>query len=229
MSEILKTDKIRVNYKNICEGRKLLQEIKDESLKVIFFDPQYRGILDKLAYGNEGEGRGKGRSDREQMTEEDIQEFLREIIRCLKPSGYLFLWIDKFHLVEGVQSWFQDYEDIMQNVDLIVWDKQKLGMGYRTRRISEYCLVIQKQPVKAKETWVLHDIPDVWSETAYRNHPHAKPIELQKQLIMATTDEGDYVCDPASGGYSVFNACQETMRNFIGGDIEFGDDFVEFD
>ena len=32
-----------------------------------------------------------------------------------------------------------------------------------------------------------------------------------------------FVCDPASGGYSVFQACLETGRNFIGCDIEFGD------
>jgi site-specific DNA-methyltransferase (adenine-specific) len=47
-------------------------------------------------------------------------------------------------------------------------------------------------------------------------------VELQKQLILATTKKGDFVCDPASGGYSVLKACIEIKRNFIGGDIEFG-------
>jgi site-specific DNA-methyltransferase (adenine-specific) len=116
----------------------------------------------------------------------------------------------------------------MHTVDMVVWDKKKMGLGYRTRRQTEYLLVVQKEPIKVKGTWELHDIPDIWVEQAYRNHPHAKPIELQKQLIMATTEEGDFVCDPASGGYSVFNACQETMRNFVGGDIEFGDDYADF-
>lgn len=54
------------------------------------------------------------------------------------------------------------------------------------------------------------------------SHADTKPIELQKQLILAVTNEGDFVCDPASGGYSVFEACKQTKRNFIGGDIEFG-------
>ena len=43
-------------------------------------------------------------------------------------------------------------------------------------------------------------------------------------LIEATTDKGDWVLDPASGGYSVFEACKLSGRNFIGGDIEFGDE-----
>ena len=51
-------------------------------------------------------------------------------------------------------------------------------------------------------------------------HPHSKPIELQKRLIVATTEEGDYVLDPCSGGYSVLEACQSLNREFIGCDIE---------
>ena len=100
----------------------------------------------------------------------------------------------------------------------------KIGMGYRTRRKSEYLVIIQKSPRQAKSTWTLHNIPDVWDEKILdKNHTHAKPIELQKQLILATTNENDLVLDPASGGYSVFRACKETNRNFIGCDLEFGE------
>lgn len=42
-------------------------------------------------------------------------------------------------------------------------------------------------------------------------------------LIEATTDENDFVLDPAPGGYSIFSACKNTKRNFVGGDIEFGE------
>ena len=34
-------------------------------------------------------------------------------------------------------------------------------MGYRTRRKSEYCLVLQKVPLRAKGVWRSHNIPDV--------------------------------------------------------------------
>ena len=61
-------------------------------------------------------------------------------------------------------------------------------------------------------------------EKVVKTHPHSKPIELQKQLILATTAEGDWILDPASGGYSVLNACEGLNRNFIGGDIEYGED-----
>ena len=214
------------NKKLNIDGVELLKQIPDKSLKVTFFDPQYRGILDKLSYGNEGKSRGKDRSDLPQMSEDIIKTFLKEIERVLAPSEYLFLWVDKFHLVEGVNSWISNLN--MEIVDLITWNKMKIGMGYRTRRKSEYLLVIQKLPKKAKSTWVLHNIPDVWDEKVVKTHTHSKPIELQKQLILATTNDGDLVCDPASGGFSVFEACKLTNRNFIGGDLVFGTEFPIF-
>lgn len=213
---------VKINYKNRIDGIELLNHIQEASLKIVFFDPQYRGILDKLSYGNEGKRRGKKRSNLTQMSEQTIVEFLTEIERVLSPSGYLFLWVDKFHLVEGVKSWFNDLPS-MQTVDMITWNKMKMGMGYRTRRQCEYLIVLQKTPLLAKSTWTLHNIPDVWNEKTYKIHPHSKPIELQKQLILATTNEGDFVCDPAAGGYSVFEAAKLVKRNFIGGDIEFGE------
>lgn len=220
--DVLKSDVFKMNKKNKADGLKLLAEINDEMVSVAFFDPQYRGILDKLKYGNEGKERGKARSSLIQMNEDTIIEFIKEINRVLKKSGHLFLWVDKFHLCQGVLQWFVDTE--LNLVDMIVWDKGKIGMGYRTRRKSEYLIVFQKSPVKAKGCWINHSIPDVWVEKVIKNHPHSKPIELQRTLIEATTVDGDIVLDPASGGYSVLEACNQLGRSFIGGDIEYGED-----
>ncbi|MGM9809048.1 MAG: DNA methyltransferase [Bacilli bacterium] len=175
-----------------------------------------------MSYGNEGKSRGKARCSLTQMSEDIIISFINEINRVLKDSGHLFLWVDKFHLCQGVLEWFTKTD--LNLVDMIVWDKGKIGMGYRTRRKSEYLIVFQKSPVKAKSCWTDHSIPDVWEEKTEKVHPHSKPIELQRRLIAATTTEGDVVLDPASGGYSVFEACKLIQRDFIGGDIEYGED-----
>ena len=209
---------MKTNCKNKADGIKLLKELENNSIKAAFFDPQYRGVLDKLSYGNEGKNRGKQRSALPQMDEQTIKNFLTEIERVLMQSAYLFLWADKFHLCEGVKNWFTQLETL-KIVDLITWDKQKIGMGYRTRRKAEYLVVIQKKPILAKATSKIHNITDVWQEKVKKTHAHSKPIELQKQLILATTNESDLVCDPAAGGYSVLEACKQTNRTFIGCDI----------
>lgn len=205
---------------DIC-GLELLKKIEDFSIALCFFDPQYRGVLEKLNYGNEGE-RQKGRTKLIQMSEEVIINFIKEIDRTLKKSAYLMLWVDKFHLCEGINTWLKSTN--LQIVDLITWDKGKMGMGYRTRRQSEYLLILQKKPLKAKDTWRLHNIRDVWSEKIPPNeikiHPHAKPKGLQSVLIESCTNIGDIVLDPAAGSFSVFECCRNLQRNFIGSNLK---------
>ena len=142
MSVLREHSKYLMNAKNNADGLELMASINDCCVSTAFFDPQYRGILDKLKYGNEGVSRGKARSSLPQMDEEIIISFINEINRVLKSSGHLFLWVDKFHLCQGVLDWFLDTS--LNLVDMIVWDKGKIGMGYRTRRKSEYLIVFQK-------------------------------------------------------------------------------------
>lgn len=214
------SDSDLLNKKLNLDGIDLLSRIKDESIKLSFFDPQYRGVLDKLKYGNEGE-RQKGRVELIQMDENLIKNFIIEINRILSKSGYLFLWVDKYHLCNGIDKWIEETK--LKIVDLITWDKGRIGMGYRTRRRSEYLLILQKDPIKAKETWKHHNIPDVWSESLDREttklHPHVKPLGLIKSLIQCCSHEQDYILDPASGSFKVLEACSLTNRNFIGTDL----------
>ena len=210
------------NKRNKMNGLALLSELADASTKTVFFDPQYRGVLDYLNYGDEG-ARQKGRCALPQMTEEDIMSFIWQINRAMVPSGHLFLWLDKFHLCEGVSDWFKKTD--LKPVDLIVWDKGRIGMGYRSRRRSEYLCVLQKAPLKVRGAWQDHGIPDVWQEKVSRSgHPHNKPVELERRLILATTHAGDVVLDPAAGGYSVLEACVQAGRDFLGCDLVFGEE-----
>ena len=200
------------------DGLDFLAQLPDASIAATFFDPQYRGVLDKLSYGNEGVLRGKQRSALPQMSSETIAEFIRGIDRVLGPSGHLFLWIDKFHLCSGIDEWTEG--TTLETVDLITWNKGRIGMGYRTRRTAEYLIVLQKAPKRAKGIWTRHNIPDVWAEKAPTlKGVHPKPVELQRVLIEATTAPDDPVLDPAAGSFSVLKACQLAGRMFVGCDV----------
>lgn len=215
--DILKDSTIKFNQPNCLDGLTLLSSIVDATIKVTFFDPQYRGVLDKMKYGNEG-SRQKKRHNLSAMNEDMIISFIKHIDRVLMPSGHLFLWVDKFHLCEGIAKWLLDTN--LQIVDLITWDKQTFGMGYRTRRCCEYLIVLQKKPIKAKGHWNLHNIKDIYSgKILNKIHTHQKPLELQKQLILSTSDVGDIVLDPAAGSYGVMEAAHHTKRFFLGCDL----------
>ncbi len=211
-------NKLQFNTKLKMEGLAFLANLGNEDISTCFFDPQYRGILDKMKYGNEGENRGKARRSLAQMSEETITQFLQEINRVLKQSGHLFLWIDKYHLCTGIESWLRGTS--LEIVDLITWNKGRMGMGYRTRRCCEYLIVIQKSPKKAKGVWKVNNIPDVVTEKILKKeHAHQKPIGLQLQLIRATNQKGDIVIDPCAGSFSVLRACLEANIDFLGCDI----------
>ena len=199
------------------DGIEFLSVLPESSFPVAFLDPQYRGVLDKMKYGNEGK-RESRRFTLKPMSESTIGEFIAQIDRILLPTGHLFLWVDKFHLCQGVRPWLDGTK--LDIVDLISWNKNNMGMGYRTRRTTEYCLVLQKYPRRAKGVWTTHDIRDSWTEKVLkRKHPHVKPIELQSELLAAVTDEGNFVIDPAAGSFSVMAAARITGRRFLGCDI----------
>ncbi len=211
-------DALKLNTRLKMDGVEFLSMLPAGAIPVAFLDPQYRGVLEKLSYGNEGKDRGKRRSALEQMTEAVIARFVRGIDRALIPSGHLFLWVDKFHLCQGIRPWFDGTS--LDIVDLVTWDKGTFGMGYRTRRRAEYCVVLQKQPRKAKGVWKTHNIPDVIREqVSQRDHPHAKPVDLQGELMAAVSHEGDIAIDPAAGSFSVLRAAQNRQRTFLGCDL----------
>lgn len=201
-----------------CDGREFLSQIADGVVSAAFFDPQYRGVMDKMGYGNEGQ-RQKGRALLAQMPEPMIIAFISEICRVLKPSGHLFLWIDKFHLCEGFGAWTHGTD--LETVDLITWDKGRMGMGYRTRSQAEYLVILQKAPKRAKGVWTRHNIPNVIEEKVGRKgHAHQKPVTLQAALIDAVTRPGELVIDPAAGSFSVLAACEQIgERLFAGSDL----------
>lgn len=222
---------MNLNARNTTGGARLFAEIEDETAAAVFLDPQYRTNLDKLGYGNEGEGRGKRRADLPQMRDEMIRFFIEESVRVLRPSGHLFFWINKFLVVEATwRKWLpfsvEQPEGTLQSVDMITWRKSRPGMGRRSRYRSEFLIVLQKQPIRAAGCWTDHRIDDVWYEAAdTTRHPHAKPLQLTQRLIRATTKKGDLVVDPCAGSYSVLDCCIETGRNFFGCDVvDLGED-----
>ncbi len=198
----------------------LLRSLPDACTPLMFFDPQFRGVLDKLDYGNEG-ARQKGRFALPAMTEEYIDAVCREAARVLAPRGYLMRWTDTFHLCEADHLRITE----LKCVDHVAWDNLRIGMGYRTRRRGDDLLIMQKPPIVAKTTWRDRAIPSRWPEKIDRKtHPHAKPVGLITRLIGAVTRPGELVVDPAAGSFVVMHAAAKLGRNFIGCDIQLGDE-----
>lgn len=212
-----------LNAANVGDGLTLLGYINSDAVSAVIFDPEYRGVLDHLQYANEGADgtRQFERTQLPQMTDSTISDFAQEISRILKPSGHCFIWADAYSISENIiGKWIEATP--LQKVDLIVWDKCLIGSGSRSRRRAEYLTILQKPPIIGH--WTDHGIPDIWQEKIRRTHPHSKPTGLLTRLIRATTKPGDFIVDPAAGGYSSLKACQEAGERFY-----IGCDLLPFD
>jgi site-specific DNA-methyltransferase (adenine-specific) len=217
-----------IGKKNCIDGFELLSLIPENSIPISFFDPQYKGVLEKMNYGNEGE-RQKGRSLQTSMDDNTISDFVYGIAKVLQPSGYLFFWLDNYHLILGdihrwMSKWNQENKKyLLEVVSKTTWDKGIMGMGYRFRIQTETLLVIQKHP-KTIKNWTNKSLRDIWTEKISMPrtkglHPHRKPIGLLEEVIKSTTNDGDIVLDVAAGSFLVKEASEKNSRLFLGGDI----------
>jgi len=206
----------------------LLRSLPDAYSPLVFFDPQYRALLDRQKYGDEGKSRQRRRADLPAMSEHYIDDVCRECARVLRPSGYLLRWVDDFSLCEGLHLHvaYTEAEHApsitkpFKAVSVIAWDSLRQGMGHRVRNRGDYLLALQRPPLLAKSTWRDHGIPSRWPEKVRsRAHPHVKPIRLIKRLIAAITEPGDLVVDPAAGSFVVMHAARGLGRDFVGCDL----------
>ena len=120
------------------DALELLRSLPDPCTRLVFFDPQHRENLDRLAYGNEG-SRQRARCLLPQMPTDFILECCRESARVLRPGGYLAQWMNTFQIGTGYQLRVADAA-ALQVVEIIVWDSLKLGMGYRARRRGDFLI-----------------------------------------------------------------------------------------
>jgi site-specific DNA-methyltransferase (adenine-specific) len=213
----------RQNTAQRGDALELLRSMAGGTVPLVFFDPEHRGVLDHLKFGNEG-ARQRGRHALPAMSKDYIEHVCLESERVLKPSGYLMRWVDTFGLCEGHHL---RIANVIKPVDLLAWDNLRPGMGKRTPRRGDYLLILQKPPISPR-TWTDHGIPNRWPEKVDRKlHPHIKPIGLITRLIGAVTEPGDLVVDPAAGSFVVMHAARALGRNFIGCDLAYADPIIE--
>ena len=194
------------------DGQDLLAGIPAATVPLVVLDPQYPKMVVNCPTLQ------PGRMKLPQMTHDTIQLMIRETARILQPSGHLMLWHDKGALLYGNRELWLGSTPLTL-VDLICWDKQRLGLGRRTRASSEYLSLYQAHPQKCDGVFIRRDIADVCRAGPSKQHPHRKPLLLTADLIEAVVPPGGLVVDPCAGSFTTLEACQMTGRHFYGCDL----------
>lgn len=243
---------IITNYKNNSDIQlingdafEILPSIKEKSIDMIFLDPPYflsnGGIT---CSGGKQVSVNKGSWDENYSLEEKIdfnRRWLLEAKRILKDTGTI--WISgTYHNIYIIGYLLEELGfKILNN---ITWMKTNPPPNLACRcftHSTETILWAKKNLKNAKYTFNYQlmkelnggkQMKDVFvgsltpkSEKKYGKHPTQKPEYLLEKIILASTNEGDLVCDFMAGSFTTGVICKKLNRRFIG--IEKEKDYYE--
>lgn len=213
-----------------------LPKIDGSSVDLVIADPPYNLGKD---YGNNHDIKG---------FDEYLafsRSWLGEANRILKPSGTLYVFMG-FRFISYIYD-ILDRELGMFFNSWIVWHyTQGMGKtkGFSPRHDDILMFTKTKAPkfnldaVRVPQKFFRDrnnmrgaNPGDVWefSHVHYcngnrQNHPTQKPEGLIERMVLASSDEGDFVVDPFSGSGTTLRVCQQLGRSGVG--IEINPNYV---
>lgn len=210
-------DKIKI-YRE--DALSLLSQLPSNSVDLIITDPAYSGMNQHLQlgrgkiigkYSEKGDG-GKWFEEFHD-TEENYTAFLQECYRVLKQNRHIYIMFDSYSMLSLAPLVRQVFD--VKNV--LVWDKQHIGLGHYFRRRHEFIVFASK----GKRPLNLKSIPDVWriKRVTRLKYPTQKPSELFETMLIASAEKDFVVCDPFLGSGSSAIASIKRGCSFIGGDL----------
>jgi len=222
----------------------LQNEIKDNSVDLIFVDPPYN-------IGKNFNGRkDKWKSDKDYLTW--CYQWIDLLLKKLKNSGSLYI-MTSTQFIPYFDIYLRDKIEILSR---IVWSYDSSGVQAKKYFGSMYEPILFCVKDKNKYTFNSDDIlveaktgskrnlidyrknppqpyntkkvpGNVWEfprvryrMAEYENHPTQKPISLLERIIKASTNEGDTVLDPFSGTFTTSYVAKKLKRKSIGIEID---------
>ena len=139
-------------------------------------------------------------------------EWLRQAHRVLKDGHHIYVFID-WRMHPYIALWMRKIGFEIKN--LIVWDKQSMGLGWQYRFQHELVISAIKGKTKARrirsrKTADILRVKRIPGQ--YTVHPTEKPTELMKIIVENSTEEGETVVDFFSGSGPVTEACLNLNR-----------------
>ena len=193
-----------------------LKSLKDESLDLLITDPPYESLEKHRAVGTTTRLKQSKSSSNvwfDIFPNQRFPELFTEVYRVLKKHRHFYLFCDAETMfiakplaeAAGFKFWKP-----------LIWDKQKIGMGYHYRARHEYILFFEKGKRRLNNL----GIPDVLAFDRIRGgYPTEKPSALLEVLIKQSTEAGELIADPFMGSGSAAVAALANGRQFIGADI----------
>lgn len=223
----------------------LVKSLPSASVDLVIFDPAYESLEKWRAMGSTTrlkESKGSSNKWFETFPNVRYAELFVELYRVLKKGTHLYMFCDEETRDLVCCSYSPQTETKLEHPAVgyqdpppliaakfkywksIIWDKMLAGMGYHYRAQHEFIIMAEKVISKGKHRRLNDARPsDVLQYRMLKGnsfYPTEKPYELIKLLVEQSSNPGDTVLDPFCGSGVVGQACRDTGRNYILGDLD---------
>ena len=146
-----------------------------------------------------------------------FSEWLSDIYRVLKPQTHCYLMINSRNLKE-LQT---EAENVgFKFCNLLVWVKNNQTPHKFFMSKTEFILMLRKGKERYINNLGTSNVFTYSNVLGNKYHPNEKPIELMRDFIINSTNEGDKVLDPFMGAGSTCIAAKQCGREYYGIEID---------
>jgi site-specific DNA-methyltransferase (adenine-specific) len=193
-----------------------LRTLRDESIDLVITDPPYESLEKHRAIGTTTRLKHSKASSNdwfEIFPNARFPELFAEVYRVLKPNAHFYLYCDPETMFVAKplaeEAHFKFWKPL-------IWNKQRIGMGYHYRAKYECILFFEKGKRKLNNlgTSDIIDCPRIVG-----GYPAEKPPQVSSVLVEQSTQPGDLVIDPFMGSGSTGVAAVSNGRHFMGNDL----------
>ncbi|MGE5183031.1 MAG: DNA-methyltransferase, partial [Acidobacteriota bacterium] len=176
-----------------------LRTLPASSVDLVITDPPYESLEKHRAVGTTTRLKHSKASSNDWFSifpNARFPELFAEIYRVLAKDTHFYLFCDPETMfvakpmaeAVGFKFWH-----------MIVWDKQKIGLGYHYRARYECVLFFEKGKRKLNDLGI-SDI--IWVPRINGGYPAEKPPEVSEVLVTQSSQPGQLVIDPFCGSGS---------------------------
>lgn len=198
------------------KAENILARLEDGSVDLILTDPPYGIEFDQNRYHAAELGT---------VANDTSLEFLDTIVpefdRVLSETGHLYM----FTRWDAYLEMAPPLDERFGLSTVVVWDKDDggHGMGDLTNWAPRHEWAIHCRRDGAElngrpPNVIRHQ--DVRFTDEPKMHPTQKPRGVMEEIIRASSDRGDVVCDPFGGSYATARAAQRTFRRCVSCELD---------
>lgn len=203
----------------------LMKSIPDKSIDLIVTDPPY--LIETVGAGIYKQDDKQYVRELNQIKDGFSEEVLDEICRVLRKINVYFFCSQK--QIIPLLDYFVKKKKC--NWNLLCWHKSNpipaCGNKYLTD--TEFILFFREKGVKIggefKTKFTYYVTPLNQSDKKQYGHPTIKPLEIVRNLILNSSNEGDIILDPFLGSGTTAVAAVNTNRHYIG--FELNKDYFD--